>query len=577
MASISKNVYGELLIDGLLTQEDIDFLNQIESNVNVVLKNTKGLSSEILKKITNKRIVFSIIGGLEGKKTKYNDEIYKKRTYYSKEELIKIIEYFENVEKGLSDEMSEMEKCMYIYCCIMQDTNYVIKYRDADVNSDLIENSLRGNLYHKLTCAGIALTYKELLDRQGIKCEYLNKKRCHSFNRIEIDGKKYGIDLTWDLNHYERENNYSFNYFGRQDSKHFYIKYHDLSSDSDETMDELDTFTDEEIMNCFNSIKSLLSNRKKHIPAVDEMTREEKINTLKIHHNYNQLQREASFLELINYLKKKNVIKPDDYRCAFANKRCPMVFDVVGRYVTALEDVDGIDSNYQTSFDLPDEFNDLALKAIDDYMQFYIRDFFEMSAIYASSIKYISFEENEELYIYYCLLKNKIEYFNSIKSVVTKMGYGEELDYFNYALSREEVKRKKEVSDKRENYSKYDYDYDYLSCILSADEMLYIKDYIEKTKGKTISIDEFKKLFTNPSFMRKIFKEQWKFTDEELRKLLNEVYNKNVAIMIELINQRNSANTKLKKIDEIVNNDINNDFDDSVLSDFDEEFTGKFI
>ena len=577
MASISKNVYGELLIDGLLTQDDIAFLNQIESNVNVVLKNTKGLSSEILKKITNKKIIFSIVGGLEKSKTKYNDEIYKKRTYHSKEELIKIIEYFENVEKGLLDEMSEMEKCMYIYCCIIQDTNYVTKYRDADINSDLIENSLTGNLYHKLTCAGIALTYKELLDRQGIKCEYLNKKSCHSFNRIEIDGKKYGIDLTWDLNHYERENIYAFNYFGRQDSKHFYIKYHDLSSEPDETMDELDTFTDKEIMNCFNSIKSLLSNRKKHIPAVDEMSREEKISTLKIHHNYNELQREASFLGLINYLKKKKVIKSDDYRCAFANKRCPIVFDVVGRYVTALEDVDGIDGNYQLNFDLSDEFNVLALKAIDDYMQFYIRDFFEMSAIYASSIKYISFEENEELYIYYCLLKNKIEYFNSIKSVVTKMGYGEELDYFNYALNREEVKRKKEVSDKRENYSQYDNDYDYLSCILSADEMLYIKDYIEKTKGKTISIDEFKKLFTNPSFMRKIFKEQWKFTDEELRKLLNEVYNKNVAIMIELINQRNSANTKLKKIDEIVNNDINNDFDDSVLSDFDEEFTGKFI
>ncbi len=584
MANINKNFYGELLIDGTLTNDDIAFLNRLESPETVVFKNTKNLSIESLRQIINPKIRYSVVGGLERSKAKYDNEDYQNRTYHSKEELIKIIEYFEDIEKGIKSEMSEMQKAMYIYCCIIQDTNYVTSYRDADFDSKLIENSLTGNLYHKLTCAGIALTYKELLDRQGIKCEYLNKVRSHSFNRIELDGKKYGIDLTWDLSRYEKGNVIKFDYFGRQDSNDFYIRYHDLSKEQDETMDELNTFTQSEIDNCYSSIKPLLENRKKHVAAVDQMTREEKIGALKLHHNYNEIQKEQAFLELIRYLQREKALSPDDPRCAFANKRNPIVSDIVGMRVASLRDIEGIDYPYR--FSPTDNFTDIAIRAIDNYMESYIKDFFGEATIYANSIKYVSFEENEELNTYYINLKNKIEYFNSIKDIVTKMGYGEELNYFNFALNREETKRKQKEIYTREEKSQYDYDYDYLSGVLSADEMLNIKDYIENMSGKTISIDEFKDIFTNPSYMRQIFNREWAFTDQELAKLLNEVYNEKIATMMELMNKRSTLKPEEPK--EIVY-DVDNELetvsgdsfggvtDNGEWPPFEEEPTGKFI
>lgn len=544
MANISKNNYGEYIIDGMITQDDINFFNRLETDSNICLKNTQGISSELLSRITNEKIKFSVIGGLERTKRKYDTSYYQDRTYHSKEELIKIIEYFESIEKSIVPEMTDMQKCMYIYSCLIQDTDYVTRHRDADVDFKLIENTLVGNLYHKLTCAGVALTFKELMDRQGIECDYLNKRNAHSFNRIKIDGKTYGIDLTWDLSHNQQASLDTFNYFGRQDTNRFYVGHHDLRNEPDETMNEVVTFTSEEIEKCFNSIKQLLDNREKHIPAVDQMSREEKIGILKYHHNYNELQREEMFINLIKYLRNKKVISDNDFRCNFANKRSPIVGDIVGTNITSLENVEGIDNNdYNPT--KKENYDDLILQAIDKYLISYIKEFFETSAVYANTINYVSPDVDEELYIYYGNLKNKIEYFNSIRDKVIAMGYEEELSYFNFVLKREEEKRKQEMIDKYDEKSQYDYDYDYLFGIISPDEMLYIYNNIENSLGRNITIDEFKKFFTNPSYMRPMFNRKWNFTDEELFKLLNEVYNTKISTMIELMSQNKNIDINL--------------------------------
>ena len=62
--------------------------------------------------IKNKRLTFSIIGGLERTKRKYDNSDYQARTYHTVEELIKILEYFEDIEKGITPEMNEMQKCI---------------------------------------------------------------------------------------------------------------------------------------------------------------------------------------------------------------------------------------------------------------------------------------------------------------------------------------------------------------------------------------------------------------------------------------------------------------------------------
>ena len=74
MANIKENVYGEIVIEGPLIPDDIMFLNRIKTNSNICFKNTRYLSSELLKQITNEKITFSIIGGLERSKKKYDKD-----------------------------------------------------------------------------------------------------------------------------------------------------------------------------------------------------------------------------------------------------------------------------------------------------------------------------------------------------------------------------------------------------------------------------------------------------------------------------------------------------------------------
>lgn len=545
MANISKNVYNEIVIDGPIIPDDIVFLNRIESEANICFKNTKYLSSELLKQINNRKLTFSIIGGLERSKSKYDNDHYQQRTYHTVAELIKILEYFEYIEQGITPDMNEMQKCMFIYCSLIRDTNYVEEYRDADVSSKLIENSLTGNLYHKLTCSGIALTFKEMLDRQDIKCDYLNKRNRHAFNRVVIDGKTYGIDLTWDLGRYEREGEIFFTYFGRQNKDEFYRNDHDLRYDTDETMTELDTYTQEEIDNCYNSIKPKLDRRKKHTPAISQLTKEEKIQTLRLLHTYSDLQKEESYINLILYLKKNKMIDENDPRLAFAYHRHPIVGDIVTVNISRLENVEGIDEYYY--FNNPNEsFAEIAKRAIDQYLESYIKEFFAMSAIYNNSFKYVPFEVDEESYIIYFNIKSKIEYFASIKDIVIKMGYEEELNYFIYKLKKEEEKRNEAILEKTEVKSQYDSDYDYLAGSISPEEMLFVKEYIEKQNGKKISLDEFKIYFTDPTFMRKRFIQEWNFTDKELEKLLKEVYEKKLPLMIELMDKIKETPTEKK-------------------------------
>ena len=116
----------------------------------------------------------------------------------------------------------------------------------------------------------------------------------------------------------------------------------------------------------------------------------------------------------------------------------------------------------------------------------------------------------------------------------------------------EEEKLKAEKLEKEDVKSQYDYDYDFLAGSISPSEMLDIKDYIEKQKGSEISIEEFKQYFTNPSYMRTLFIKEWNFTDAELQRLLNEVYEENISVMIKFMNNRKETPI-VEQVEEAVN------------------------
>ena len=246
MATFELIEDGTYRVEGEITQEDVERINAFKIRTNLVLQNTRGQSSEIISQINTDNVYFSILGGLDYyEKGKYNTQDYRERTQSNPKGLTKILQYFETVEAGINPEWTDTQKCMYAYNALAVDTNYV---RDLDqdiLTAGVTERSLNGILYNQLTCAGIAKTFKEMMDRLGINCYYQNQKSVHAFNVVELDGKLRGIDCTWDCTDRDDEK-CSFRNFG-QDPE-FYKKYgHQIERDSEETVFDLTPFTEQEV------------------------------------------------------------------------------------------------------------------------------------------------------------------------------------------------------------------------------------------------------------------------------------------------------------------------------------------
>ncbi len=189
------NVYH---VEGVLTAENIAEINGFKNKTILILENTRGLTSEVLSQIDSDRVFFSVKGGLDYEKVeKYNNDNYRERTMMSPKGLERAINYFEKVESEIDPNWTDTQKCMYAYNCLAVDMTYG---EDADsiLSQGTAARGLNGILYGELVCAGFAFTFQEMMNRMGIECHYQNEKSTHAYNVVKLDGKYYGVDVTWD-------------------------------------------------------------------------------------------------------------------------------------------------------------------------------------------------------------------------------------------------------------------------------------------------------------------------------------------------------------------------------------------
>ncbi len=209
-------------------------------NIALVLENTKGLTKEKVELLSD-NITISILGGLNPVKRKFAREHYQKRTYYTKREMLEILDVLEEIERLINPVWSDLEKAIFVYqrLCIQLHYN---EYAD-----EVKSRNLMVLVNDEGVCAGFALVYKEIMDRLGINCYYQNKSHHHAFNVLEIDNKYYGIDLTWDISE-KMYNKCSFDYFATSNSLEFYGNiHHNLSDEKEEKMFHLSVLNDEQI------------------------------------------------------------------------------------------------------------------------------------------------------------------------------------------------------------------------------------------------------------------------------------------------------------------------------------------
>lgn len=198
-----------------LTEDYIDVINKKaeDEGVYVECDNTKGLTSELLSRL-HPNINIIVKGGLN--KEKYMGEHagnhYKNRVTYASLELRDIVEEFETIEASIPENLNQEEVAAHVYNHLTKSLKPDNDYKKKDGHES---QSLKVILNGAGICAGFSLLYKELMERNNIKCEYVrgqagNTK--HARNVLIIDDKRIPVDLMWDITRVAQQK--PLHYFG---------------------------------------------------------------------------------------------------------------------------------------------------------------------------------------------------------------------------------------------------------------------------------------------------------------------------------------------------------------------------
>ena len=231
---------------------DLKTINQYNElarrkKIALVFKNTKGLTKKKVELLSD-NITISILGGLNPVKKKFAKEDYQERTYYTKWEMLEILYILEEIERLINPVWSELEKAIFVYQILCVNL-YYNEYADR-VKSRNLMVLVNG----EGVCAGFALVYKEMMDRLDINCYYQNKQHHHAFNVLEINGRYYGLDLTWDIGE-KMYNKCGFEYFASDNNQEFYGNVHrNLKREKEETMFPLSVLSSEQIRTALKNI-----------------------------------------------------------------------------------------------------------------------------------------------------------------------------------------------------------------------------------------------------------------------------------------------------------------------------------
>lgn len=192
------------VMDEKLIKDVNDYIsNNPNEDFYINLSNTVGITPDMLMKL-NPKVGIRVAGGYDDYRVSQmgNDEYITFNTY-TRNELINIIKKMQELESGIKPEWNEYQKLIYFYNKLKREIYYDPKFESK--SSDEIR-SLRGLISGQTVCAGYSMILKELMERQGIVCHYVS---CitrsgvgHAFNIIEINGKNYPVDLTWDSGKY---------------------------------------------------------------------------------------------------------------------------------------------------------------------------------------------------------------------------------------------------------------------------------------------------------------------------------------------------------------------------------------
>lgn len=179
----------------------------------VNLENTKNLFLQdvesLMKNFGYSRVKVRIVGGYDDERVMnytapIHVDMHKHDNIYSLAEMKLILLEIEKIEKDMNPNWTQEQKFIYFVGYLK---NKIIYHPFFEKMDSPAIRSLRGLYSHKTVCAGYAMILKELCDRHGIGCQYVegacNKEDSlkgyltHAWNIVTLGGYSIPVDLTW--------------------------------------------------------------------------------------------------------------------------------------------------------------------------------------------------------------------------------------------------------------------------------------------------------------------------------------------------------------------------------------------
>lgn len=182
-------------IKGRIKLEDIEKINKI-APVIVEFDSTVGQNTRLLRELSNDCII-RINPGDEI--SSYEKASGRKIMTYSKNAFIDLLNSFEEIEKGIDSNWSNLEKATYLYKSF-QEISHVsnLDYKSA--------YDLSGMLSRETDSAGFASIFYEAMRRNNIPCRYIYNNNFDAWNEIQIENTFYPLDLAKDADAFFNKN-----------------------------------------------------------------------------------------------------------------------------------------------------------------------------------------------------------------------------------------------------------------------------------------------------------------------------------------------------------------------------------
>lgn len=128
--------------------------------------------------------------------------------------------FYEEVDKPLElidESMSPIEKALTIHDFIVADIEYSSERYETNTLQSEDYNMLGVVVRKKAVCQGYAEAYYYYMKKLGIPCELVSSSN-HAWNQIQLDGKWYQVDCTWDDPTWDVPGRVQHTYFLKSDS-----------------------------------------------------------------------------------------------------------------------------------------------------------------------------------------------------------------------------------------------------------------------------------------------------------------------------------------------------------------------